>query len=223
MNISKWLVDKFIPKGIPEVWGYKATKEIFHPILLESIDSRGIILEGSPFLKAIEEPIPYCFTFPLFSERYCSWLIEQAEKKDNWGFSNYDKSFGAYEQNLKEFNSFIYRYHKQAVCFTIINNVMSGLFEGYRATDLVNAFFIKYEVGICTKMDSHHDEDSLISVSINLDDDFEGSGLKFSRWPDITIKGRVGWPVMFAGNPIMTHQAKPLLSGKRFVLVYWMS
>ncbi len=219
MNPLAKLIERFIPPEPPGRWKYRPTWEMLHPAILESIDANGEIQNDSPFVQSIETPVPYCHTFPLFSEEYCDFLIEVAEKRGKWQFDKRD-DYTAWEQNLNYF-PWLYGYHRAFVLFEVLNPIIAGIYKGWAARGLHRAFFIKYEKPICTNMEAHHDHESLVSISINLNDEFDGGGLRFSRYPEIEVVGRKGWAVMFSGNPVMRHEALPITDGLRYVLVYW--
>lgn len=219
MNIIGKFLEKYVvPPEPPGRWKYQPTPEILHPILLESLKN-GEIQNDSLFVESIEQPVPYCHTFPLLSEEYCDYLVELAEERGKWRFNKGD-DYTAWEQYLRKF-PFLYGYHRAFILFEILTPIIAALYRGWAPRAIQNAFFIKYVKPICTNMKPHHDDMSQVSLSINLNDEFEGGGLRFVRYPEIEIIGKKGWVVMFSGNPVMRHEAIPITSGTRYVLVYW--
>lgn len=219
MNPLAKLIERFIPPEPPGRWKYRPTWEILHPLILESIDGDGNVQSDSPFVQSIETPVPYCHTFPLFSEDYCDFLIDVTENRGKWKFDKGDY-FTGWEQDLDRF-PWLYGYHRAFILFEVLNPIIAGIYKGWVARALDKSFFIKYENPGSVDMKPHHDHGSLVSISINLNEDFEGGGLRFVRYPEIEIIGKKGWAVMFSGNPVMRHEAMPITDGIRYVLVYW--
>ena len=212
------LLDKYlVPKDVPERWKWRPTTAMLHPLLYNS--EGGVFEDDSPFAQAIEQPVPGVFHFPLFSDEYCEFLIDMTEERNRWGFNRKD-DYAAWEQPLHKF-PFVWNYHVAFVMERVVGPVCGAAY-GWQPEKMQNAFFIKYAKPICEDMKPHHDHHSLVSMSVNLNDDFEGGALEFTRYPGIQVKGRKGWGVMFAGSPTMPHQALPIESGNRYVLVYWM-
>lgn len=222
--IRQWLRNKWFPvegKTPEEIWAYKATSEMFHPVLWESLTHDLLIKEDAPVISYIEEPVAGCFVFPLFSERYCKYLMDRGDKNGKWGITESDP-YTAFEIDMNRLSPMLFNYHKDVICMKVINAVLSGLFNGYVTTHVQNAFLIKYTLDTCRKMDYHHDENSLVSVSINLNNKFKGGGISFIRHPEEVVCPKAGWATMFAGNPFATHRALPITEGNRYTLVYWL-
>lgn len=212
----------FEGKTNEDVWRYMPTLGMFHPILVGSLDKDFHIKDDSEFPLHIREPVAGCFSFPLFSDRYCKFLMDEGDRLNKWG-ENKGDPYTAFETDLFRLNPHIAKYHRDIVCLKVLNSVLAGLFDGYTADKVQNSFLIKYTLDTCLKMDSHHDEKSLVSISINLNEEFEGGGISFVRQPETVICPQKGHAAMFSGNPFATHRARPITAGLRYVMVYWMS
>jgi len=218
-NIIK-AVDKWLPQDIPEVWNWKHTTEMLHPDWKNVFNKDGQVHEHSNLLKKLQEPLPYIFLVPLFSDEYCDWLIKKANESDKWCFDNKD-DYAAFEIPLKKMNPWINSYHEEVICGWVLNSLYMGLF-GYRIEKVSKCFLIKYTTqGGYRSMDMHHDGSSLLSVSISLNDGYEGGGMTFVRNPDQEIEILKGHALLFSGNPITSHRANPVTKGEKYSLVYW--
>ena len=216
---KKLLFDDHSPRE--QVWKFTHTKDMFHPVLAESLDDNFRIIEGSEFPTHIEEVVSGCFVFPLFSKKYCDFLCSSGDANGRWGKVTGDP-YTAFEISLFKLSPSIYKYHRDIVCMTVLNNVLAGLLNGYNSKILQNSFIIKYTLETCKKMDMHYDQKSLVSLSVNLNDGYDGGGLSFVREPTEIVNPKTGYAAMFAGNPFSSHKALPITTGNRFVLVYWM-
>lgn len=218
-NIIK-AVDKWLPPESPAAWNWKPTPEMLHPDWKGIFNPFGVIHEGSKILTQIQEPLPYTFLVPLFSDEYCDWLIEKGNEADKWCFDNKD-GYAAFETHLKKMNPWVNSYHEDFICLWILNSLYKGLF-GYVAEKAIKCFLIKYTTQVGYRsMDMHHDKTSLLSVSVNLNDGFKGGEMSFVRHPETKIEIPKGHALLFSGNPIQCHRANPVTEGERYVLVYW--
>ena len=208
-GIKRFLASR-VPMMEPDIWMHTFTDNAFHPAVV-----------GDGFEEAVQEPIPYVFMFPVFSEAYCDWLIAFAESRNKWRFNDYDP-YTAWETDLKRLSRWTWAAHKRQVFPNVLSAMTEGMF-GYQLTELVNSFLIKYEPTHCDSMGMHYDEDSLFSVSINLNDGFDGGHMTFLRYQNYRICPPKGWGVLFAGTPMMMHEAHPVRTGTRYVMVYWVS
>lgn len=225
-RLKRWITwqlkDKFIPANLEQRWLWLPTKTTFHESWEGAFLPEGL-REDAEVLKHIEEPVPYAYLFPLFSEYYCQWLIELAEEDNLWSVDKKD-NYAAWEVNLAKVSSTVDAYHREVIVKQVMNPLFEGLYQ-WQCSKVFRIFFVKYEAGgTIPEMKSHWDEPSLVSVSVNLNDpnDYEGGHLTFLRTPDIAIKPLLGHGLMFSGNPAMSHQAHEVTKGTRYVLVYWL-
>lgn len=215
------LVDRWLPTEIPEVWNWKSTPEILRPDWRGVFNEFGQVQEDSHILARLEEPLPHTFSIPLLSYQYCDWLVDQANESNKWCFDNKD-GYAAFEIPLKKMNPWINSYHEDFICKWVLNSLYMGLF-GYRIQSVSKCFLIKYTTQVGYRsMDMHHDGNSLLSVSISLNSDFEGGGMTFVRNPDQEVHIPMGHALLFSGNPITAHRANPVTKGEKYSLVYWM-
>jgi len=212
-QITQWLIEKifrWLPESEDELWKWSYTGNVMHEAWTRP-----------EFANQIEKATEGVYLVPILSPKYCDWLIEQAEELDEWTVSKKDE-FAGWEINLNKLHhGFVDNYHREIVILqNLAARVFGGLY-GWPPEKVEKCFLIKYQSTTIAEMHSHHDEHSLVSVSINLNEEFEGGELTFIRTPDDVVNPRKGWGAVFAGNPTMAHQAHPITSGTRYVLVYW--
>jgi hypothetical protein len=82
-------------------------------------------------------------------------------------------------------------------------------------------FIIRYSADTQTSMRRHHDMHSDVSISINLNDDFEGGGLYFPRQNYCARSLPIGTAIIFPGRVTHLHEALPITGGIRYVLTAW--
>ena len=167
----------------------------------------------------LEQPIPYVYTFPLLSPEYCDWLIAEGNKSNKWGFNRKDP-YAAFEVDLSDLNPAI-DYQNRSVALEQIGPKLGQLFDWTDPKTVSKCLLIKYQPDHCNKIDMHYDPLSLVSLSISLNDEYQGGGLTFVSYPNKTITAPKGHAIMFPGNPMFAHEAKPTTAGERYVLVYW--
>ncbi|MGY5853602.1 MAG: 2OG-Fe(II) oxygenase [Candidatus Thorarchaeota archaeon] len=227
LNFKRWvtqkLADKYIPADTPERWNWLPTFSMFDPIWNDAFLPGGVIKGDAPVLEKIEEPVPYAYSIPLFSDDYCEWLIDIAEEADKWTVDKKDK-YAAWEVELGKVNSGVDAYHKRVVIEDVLNRLFEGLY-GWKSEKVARIFLVKYDAeSTITEMKTHYDHQSLVSVSINLNslDEYEGGELSFIRSPEKKIEIPKGRALIFSGNPVMSHKVNPVTEGIRYVLVYWL-
>jgi predicted 2-oxoglutarate/Fe(II)-dependent dioxygenase YbiX len=91
-----------------------------------------------------------------------------------------------------------------------------------RVTGIVPYVFLKYELGQFYKqhVDSFPDKPRLLTISIALNDDFEGGEW---AWFDrkIVKRFKTGDAVLFPSNFMFPHEILPVTKGTRYALITW--
>jgi len=219
-----WLSRQFanyLPPVLEERWKWIPTFNMFDSAWGDAFLPGGAIKDNHKILTLIEEPVPYAYSVPLLSSHYCDWLVELAEARNKWSYNKKD-AYGAWELDMKKLNDWVDAYHKQVVVMDVLRPLLEGLYQ-WHPTKVKKIFLIKYEPGEFEEMDSHYDGESIISVSVNLNDpeEYEGGELSFLRTPDVLIQRPKGHALIFSGSPVMSHHAHTVTEGRRYVLVYW--
>ena len=164
----------------------------------------------------VDEPINDVFIFPLFTEEFCSLLIQQAEDSGRWTHNRHyyyptcdmlidELGLQSHYQRILE--EFVYpvAIHKWAL-------------EGKEWPNLSSEnFIIKYDEAIQGHLALHHDS-AAISMVLALNDDYEGGGTYFWRQKELH-KGKTGYISIHPSVITHRHGARAVTKGKRFVLV----
>mgnify|MGYP001192525288 FL=1 len=168
----------------------------------------------------VDENIQDVFSYPLFTEEFCSLVIEEANKLDKWTKERHDyypttdillESIGLdkiYSQVLREF---VYpcAIHKWQL-------------HGKPWPDLSSEnFMIKYQEDVQGHLSLHHDS-GLISCVLTLNRDFEGGGTWFWRQKKVH-KGNVGEISIHPAKITHRHGGRPISKGERYIIVSFCS
>ena len=86
--------------------------------------------------------------------------------------------------------------------------------------NIYTAFVVKYSLGDQIKLDTHHD-DSYISGSIKLNDEYTGAELLFPRQNFSNKDIQVGDLLLWPGEVTHPHKCTPLESGEKYSLTMW--
>lgn len=168
----------------------------------------------------VDETMPDVFSYPLFTEEFCSLVIAEANKLDEWTKERHEhypttdillESIGLdkiYSQVLKEF---VYpcAIHRWKL-------------EGNPWPDLSSEnFMIKYQEDVQGHLSLHHDSGS-ISCVLTLNRDFEGGGTWFWRQQKVH-KGNVGEISIHPAQITHRHGGRPISRGERYIIVSFCS
>ena len=80
------------------------------------------------------------------------------------------------------------------------------------------AFVVRYIMTEQTKLKPHHDS-STYTLNICLSNTFEGGGCRFIRKNKTVINNQIGYCVLHPGKLTHYHEALPITSGERYILV----
>jgi len=168
----------------------------------------------------VDETMPDVFSYPLFTEEFCSLVIAEANKLDEWTKERHEhypttdillESIGLdkiYSRVLKEF---VYpcAIHRWKL-------------EGNPWPDLSSEnFMIKYQEDVQGHLSLHHDSGS-ISCVLTLNRDFEGGGTWFWRQQKVH-KGNVGEISIHPAQITHRHGGRPISRGERYIIVSFCS
>tara|TARA_R110000796_G_scaffold66718_4_gene153326 strand:- start:31419 stop:33740 length:2322 start_codon:yes stop_codon:yes gene_type:complete len=168
----------------------------------------------------VDETMPDVFSYPLFTEEFCSLVIAEANKLDEWTKERHEhypttdillESIGLdkiYSRVLKEF---VYpcAIHRWKL-------------EGNPWPDLSSEnFMIKYKEDVQGHLSLHHDSGS-ISCVLTLNRDFEGGGTWFWRQQKVH-KGNVGEISIHPAQITHRHGGRPISRGERYIIVSFCS
>ena len=158
-------------------------------------------------------------TVPFFTPEFCKALIwlsnlvgqYEPDPKDAYGGKELDtRSVFPLHQVIQEsFERFM-------------TPLVELCFDGYSVDEINGSFVLKYSMDTQRSMGLHFDAQSDVSLTIALNDGFEGGGLSFPRY-DWTSKGLpAGTAILFPGRVTHRHEGLEITKGERYALVMWM-
>lgn len=152
----------------------------------------------------------------VFTQKECNWIIYESEvyaKKHGWTTKrhiNYPTVDNPV-MNIEPINFFVHNivYTKIMPSYKKYYNIDS-MFLGIR-----DLFIVKYSVDKGMKELEYHEDGSIFSFVITLNDDFEGGGTRFINI-DKDITSTAGNCVIFCGKN--THGGIKITSGTRYII-----
>lgn len=164
----------------------------------------------------VDEPINDVFVFPLFTEEFCSLLIQQAEESQKWTMNRH-YFYPTCDMLITELGLQDY-YQRILEEFVYPVAIQKWALEGKEwATLSSENFIIKYDEAVQGHLALHHDS-AAISMVLALNDDYEGGGTYFWRQQKLH-KGKTGYISIHPSVITHRHGARAVTKGKRFVLV----
>ena len=148
----------------------------------------------------------------------CERLIELADANGNWAPLPDDK-FPAYEIRMKEMGLFKeLEAHWQKELYPIIEKYWHPI-EMYGLRD---AFVMRYSEDTQKNLALHNDA-SMVTGSVKLNDDYEGADLVFPRQQISNKEIPVGSCILFPGMVTHGHTCEELTKGVKYSLTMWSS
>lgn len=159
------------------------------------------------------------FNLPLFNEDFCSQLIDKCETYGEWG----KRVWAAYPTNdiwLEDVG--MQEIYEDAVLRPHVYPVIAKAWDlggdPWKALTVEGQNFVaKYDTENQLHLDLHHD-DSLVTVVVSLNDEFEGGGTYFYR-QKMLVKPKKGEAIFHPGDITHRHGARPVSKGVRYSLV----
>jgi GR25 family glycosyltransferase involved in LPS biosynthesis len=170
------------------------------------------------------------YTFPLFSEDFCTELIERADKFGRWSKGNNEHNDPRLGKNYYENHPtvdvqlFELKMEKQwqDIVFSYIAPVARVLYNNYKTKDINLAFVVKYNFEDQAALAPHHDASTYtINVALNRGNgiDYDGGGCRFIR-QDFVLKNQdPGMCCIHPGRLTAYHEGLPVTFGTRYILV----
>lgn len=150
------------------------------------------------------------------SPEMCDRIIEISDQNGQWGSLSYDK-FPAQEIRLKELNLWDdLEKHWEKVIYPIVEEFWKPL----QMYGLRDAFVMRYAMDTQRSLRLHNDA-SLVTGSVKLNDDYEGADLFFPRQNISNKDIPVGKCILFPGQLTHGHTCQELVSGVKYSLTMW--
>lgn len=168
------------------------------------------------------------WSMPFFSSEFCKYLIELAEKQNNWSKGVYDN--GEFDKRINNVENIptqdihltdlkLNHFWKHVVD-TYFKKIMIHLYT-YYIKDYHIAFIVKYDYENGQRsLKPHHDASVYtINVALNSSDEYTGGGVNFLSKKLFFLNKNPGYLLLHPGRVTHYHEALPITSGKRYVLV----
>lgn len=150
------------------------------------------------------------------SPEMCDRMIEIADQNGQWGSLSYDK-FPAQEIRLTELNLWdSMEKHWEEVIYPIVEEFWKPL----QMYGLRDAFVMRYSMDTQKNLRLHNDA-SLVTGSVKLNDNYEGADLFFPRQNISNKDIPVGKCILFPGQLTHGHTCQELISGVKYSLTMW--
>lgn len=157
---------------------------------------------------------------PFLSEDMCSKLILLAEQHGKWE-SMYGDKFPGQEIRLRTINVRLFEELEEHFK-TSVNRVIESYWWPTLMYGLRDAFIIKYSPGTQTKLNCHNDA-SMVSGIVKLNDEYAGGDTYFRRQDFSNINTKKGNIILWPGQVTHGHEGREVTSGTKYNLVIWTS
>ena len=175
---------------------------------------------GEKVLDLIEEPANDIISFPYLTPEYCAELIEICEEVGQFNHRQGDE-YPAPEIDLKDLSPYANTAHIQNIEKHILP--IAGSVWNFPVVWLSSAFVVKHSMdGQIGNPGWHHDGLAEISLSVQLNDDFDQGGVFFERQKFAAGPLPIGHAILFPSKVTHRHTALNITRGTRYSLTYWM-
>ena len=197
--------------------GYQKTMSYDHKIIDQKYHLKGLINKEicNQLIKFYEDHKH----MTIFEQSYKFNEDSQSNKReeDNCTFLNI-----SHLKNLKDFEEsfkIILKYIRIVLVNheIYIRNTFCPTYKNTFMTNTNNIRIIKYEVGQRIKDHSDVEENVRGSLTINLNDDYEGGEFRFFGG-QVTVNLSAGEAMLFPAEPIWIHGTEPVTKGARYAI-----
>ena len=150
----------------------------------------------------------------------CADLIEFAEERGGWAPMPEDR-FPAQEIRLRDLSARLLRELEEA-WMSIVAPIVERYWAPVRMYGLRDAFLIKYTPQTQKALALHNDA-SLVTGCVKLNDAYEGGELVWPRQQVTNVGVPVGKLILFPGQVTHGHHAAEVKSGTKYSLTIWTS
>lgn len=164
----------------------------------------------------VEEQGADIFTWPMFTKRFCEMIIEEAEHQATWTVDRHEH-YPTTDFLLKEIglNDMYMRVLKE-YGFRIAGHIWGLSGDSWYKDMTAENFMAKYTPTAQGHLNSHIDN-SNYSITLALNDDFEGGGTYYHRQKTL-IKAPTGHQCLFP-MPTHKHSGRWIDDGIRYIIV----
>lgn len=166
----------------------------------------------------LEQKAPYIFTTPFLTEEFCSYILKKCKSLNTWGSEADDEDYFTQDIYFKEELPEIYdsiQVGLKALVFPTLSELMYT-----EIPDPHQIFAIKYAKGLQTFLPLHRDE-SYVSGSIKLNNDYEGGELMFPEETYTNKQTGTGDLVLWPASITHPHFCSRLTEGEKYAVTIW--
>jgi hypothetical protein len=171
---------------------------------------------SSPKIREVGSDILH-LTF--MTREYVDYVLEACKAVDSWAPNKHDRRYSTYDIHLNEELPSIYEAindHLNTVIWPMV-----ALWWGVEGFEVSNMFALKYSADTQTSLKLHHD-DSYITASVKLNDDYDGAELIFPTKGKFSNKYiPVGDLLVWPGSITHAHKCTDLWHGEKYSLTIW--
>ena len=167
--------------------------------------------------QSITEVADCIFHAKFLTPNFCDYILSICEEHKVWD-SNKDDQYRTQDLYFEDLYPDL---------FNTINNGYKTEFKERlqrylitELTDMRSIFALKYDLGVQTSLSLHNDE-SWLSGSIKLNNNYEGAELYFPKQKYSNINCGVGDILLWPANFTHPHECKELISGTKYSITCW--
>lgn len=165
-----------------------------------------------------EEAAPTILHSRFFTKGYCEYLLSIFNSLNSWKQFTDDKLYATHDINLdQEFPDLF-----KSIAGVFMSRVAPIVAKEFRTAvfDPYTIFALKYSQDTQTSLALHTD-DSYITASIKLNNDYTGGVLEFPKQGFTNEHIGVGDIIVFPGSLSHPHRSTKLESGEKYSLTFW--
>jgi hypothetical protein len=167
-------------------------------------------------LKEVEY---YMYSTPFLTKEFCDYIVNKCNRLNTWGSAIEEHGYNTQDIYLEKELPEIYHTINSSLKALVLSKLIDilGLNE---VPEPYTMFAIKYSMDSQRSLKLHHDE-SYITGSIKLNDDYEGAELDFPEQEytnkDLGVGDLLLWPASLTHK----HKSNELLKGEKYSLTIW--
>ena len=156
-------------------------------------------------------------SLPEGSYKFGDNIEKNKREVDNCNFLNLSKN--AHRESFKDTFNLILKYLKIVLVnhAMYVRNNLCPTYENTFMTHTDNIRIIKYDVGQLIKDHSDVTQNIRGSLTINLNDDYEGGEFRFFGG-QVKVSLSAGEAMLFPGEPLWIHGTEPITKGARYAI-----
>ena len=155
---------------------------------------------------------------PLLEPSFCQVLFDFAKTFDNWSSNREDRYYSTHDCHLQKESPAFYEIISDALDELVFPKVAD--FWDVNPFEVSDMFIVKYSQDTQTNLSYHHDE-SFISASIKLNDNYSGGVLNFPHKNYDNSKVEVGDIILWPSQVTHLHGSSSLTEGEKYSLTIW--